>query len=85
MRIFAAATLVVLLAGPTFAQQGVPDKMGGTGYAKQSGKTCSAYANACVKNNPGAKDKCQSERANCMATGNFTGPQGKSYSGLMKQ
>ncbi len=85
MRIFCVAAAVALMAGSAYAQQGVPDKMGGTGYSKQAGKTCSAYAGACVKNNPGAKDKCESERAKCMTTGRFTGPQGASFSGLAKQ
>jgi hypothetical protein len=38
-----------------------------------------------TQNNPSAADKCQSAREKCMATGNFTGPQGKSVSGLAKQ
>jgi hypothetical protein len=85
MRLFWAAAIIGLWAGSAYAQQGVPDKMGGTGYSKQFSKTCSVYANACVLNNPGAKEKCESARAKCMATGTFTGPQGKSFSGLAKQ
>jgi hypothetical protein len=82
---FCAAAIIGLCAGSAYAQQGVPDKMGGTGYSKQISKTCSVYANACVVNNPSAKDKCESARSRCMATGTFTGPQGKSFSGLAKQ
>jgi hypothetical protein len=83
MRVVYFATIILSLSGSVHAQ-GVPDKMGGTGYAKQGGKTCSSYAAICVRNNPGASDKCQSAQAACMQTGTFKGPQGKSYSGLAK-
>lgn len=81
---FCAVAALVLLALPAHGQQGVPDKMGGTGYAKEARKTCSAAASICLKYNPGSADKCQAARANCMQTGTFTGPQGSSTSGLAK-
>lgn len=76
--------VALFLTGTAQGQQGVPDKMGGTGYAKQVGKSCSVYANACLKNNPSASGKCQSARVRCMETGTFVGPQGASFSGLAK-
>lgn len=81
---FYAAAAFVLLAFPAHGQQGVPDKMGGTGYAKQGGKTCSAATSACLRNNPVSADKCEAARANCMQTGTFKGPRGGSFSGLAK-
>jgi hypothetical protein len=85
MRTFIMALFVLLTAVPAFAQFGPADKMGGTGRSKQIGKSCSAYANVCVLNNPAAKDKCESARANCMATGTFKGPKGSTFSGMLKQ
>jgi hypothetical protein len=85
MRTLNAAAILAILTAPAYGQIGPPDKMGGTGYAKQFGKTCSGYANTCVQNNPGKTDKCQSARAKCMETGTFVGPQGRSFSGLAKQ
>jgi hypothetical protein len=84
MRILSTATLIVTLALPAYAQSGLPDKMGGTGYSKQFSKTCSVYANACSLNIPNAADKCQAARAKCLQTGTFTNPKGKSFSGLAK-
>ena len=43
MRIFGAAAMIAILAGPAFGQIGPPDKMGGTGYAKQTGKKPEAF------------------------------------------
>ena len=83
--LLSAIVIPLFLVGPVSAQYGVPDKMGGTGYAKQAGKSCSAYADVCVRNNAGKADKCQSAREKCMQTGTFVGPQGKSFSGLAKQ
>jgi hypothetical protein len=83
--IFGLMVIFAFGLSPVHSQQGVPDKMGGTGYAKQSGKTCSAAAGVCRKNNPGAADKCESARAGCMQTGTFVGPKGTAFSGLAKQ
>jgi len=85
MRVLKVASILVMLMVPAYGQIGPPDKMGGTGYAKQFGKTCSAYASKCVQNNPGKTDQCQSASTRCMQTGTFVGPQGKSFSGLLKQ
>jgi hypothetical protein len=84
MKILSAAAMIVTLAAPAYAQIGPPDKMGGTGYSKQFTKSCSVYANQCALNNPGAANKCQSARAQCLQTGTFKGPKGKAFSGLAK-
>jgi hypothetical protein len=85
MQTFVMALFVLLTAVPAFAQFGPADIMGGTGRSKQTGKSCSAYANACVLSHPTAKDKCESARANCMATGTFKGPKGNVYTGMLRQ
>ena len=85
MRIFRTAAIVIaILAGPAYGQIGMPDKMGGTGYAKQVSKSCSVYANTCTLKNRNVADKCQAAGARCMQTGTFVTPQGKSFSGLAK-
>jgi hypothetical protein len=49
-----------------------------------SGKTCSAYASICRRNNANSP-ACQTSYSNCMATGVFVGPKGATFSGVTRR
>ena len=47
-------------------------------------KTCSAYARICRSNNSNSP-ACQTSFSNCMNTGTFVGPQGATFTGMIRK
>lgn len=82
---FLTAALVGSFSSGAYAV--MPGTMKGvdTTYGSYGAKTCSGASQLCKKNFPKSAAACTSAGASCKQTGVFTNPQGKSFSGMIKQ